>query len=103
MLLIRRLVTGPLIATLTGLFDCSNQMPQDTDPYTQRTDERAMQLQIQELVCYIWDNYLQLWDNVEEIFLMGVGFAYLGVKTLLISRGMPVPAITLEHGLLITL
>lgn len=60
--------------------------PEDTDPFTQRTDERAMQLQIQELVCYIWDNYLQLWDNVEEIFLMGVGFAYLGVKTLLISR-----------------
>ena len=63
-------------------------MAQDTDAFTQKMDERAMQLQIQELVCYIWDNYLQLWDNVDEIFLMGVGFAYLGVKLLLISRGM---------------
>lgn len=42
---------------------------------------------MRELVCYIWDNYLQLYDSVEEIFLMGVGNAYLGVKMLLISRG----------------
>jgi histone deacetylase 6 len=37
-------------------------------------------------MCYIWDNYIQLYDNVEDIFLMGVGNAYLGVKMLLISR-----------------
>lgn len=42
---------------------------------------------MRELVCYIWDNYLQLYDSAPEIFLMGVGNAYLGVKMLLISRG----------------
>ncbi|KAJ4306848.1 Histone deacetylase hda1 [Collariella sp. IMI 366227] len=60
--------------------------PEDTDAYTPRADERALQAQIQELVCYIWDNYLQLYDNVEDIFLMGVGNAYLGIKMLLINR-----------------
>ena len=38
-------------------------------------------------MCYIWDNYLQLYDT-QEIFLMGVGNAYLGIKVLLINRGM---------------
>jgi histone deacetylase 6 len=37
-------------------------------------------------MCYIWDNYLQLYDSVEDIFLMGVGNAYLGIKVLLINR-----------------
>lgn len=49
-------------------------------------NERAMQEQIQTLICYLWDNHLQLYDN-SEIFLMGVGSAYLGVKVLLINRG----------------
>lgn len=53
-----------------------------------KVDERTQQAQIQELMCYIWDNYLQLYDNVDDIFLMGVGNAYLGVKLLLINRGM---------------
>lgn len=38
-------------------------------------------------MCYIWDNYLQIYDNVEELFLMGIGNAYLGIKVLLINRG----------------
>jgi hypothetical protein len=42
---------------------------------------------MQELVCYLWDNYLQLIEGEPEIFLMGVGNAYLGVKLLLINRG----------------
>lgn len=51
-------------------------------------------------MCYIWDNYLQLYDSVEDIFLMGVGNAYLGVKVLLINRRTstppyPEPTITL--------
>lgn len=37
-------------------------------------------------MCYIWDNYLQLYDGVEDIILMGVGNAYLGIKMLLINR-----------------
>ncbi|KAL2135854.1 hypothetical protein VTI74DRAFT_6617 [Chaetomium olivicolor] len=60
--------------------------PEDTDAFTPRADERTLQAQIQELMCYIWDNYLQLYDNVEDIFLMGVGNAYLGIKMLLINR-----------------
>ena len=61
--------------------------PQDVDPYTDATNDKALQAQMRELVCYIWDNYLQLYDSAPEIFLMGVGNAYLGVKMLLISRG----------------
>lgn len=57
------------------------------DPFTPRADERALQAQIQELICYIWDNYLQISEHHEDIFLIGVGSAYLGVKVLLINRG----------------
>jgi len=39
-------------------------------------------------MCYVWDNYLQIYSGVEDIFLMGVGNAYLGIKVLLINRGM---------------
>lgn len=46
-----------------------------------------MQSQIQELVCYIWDNYLQISESAQQIFLLGVGNAYLGVKVLLVNRG----------------
>ncbi|KAK3684282.1 hypothetical protein B0T22DRAFT_273278 [Podospora appendiculata] len=56
------------------------------DSFAPRVDERAMQAQIQELMCYIWDNYLQLYDGAEKIVLMGVGNAYLGIKVLLINR-----------------
>ncbi|KAL2185044.1 histone deacetylase A-like protein [Thermothelomyces heterothallicus CBS 203.75] len=60
--------------------------PEDTDAFIPRADERTLQAQVQELMCYIWDNYLQLYDSVEDIFLMGVGNAYLGIKVLLINR-----------------
>jgi histone deacetylase 6 len=50
-----------------------------------RNPESALQAQVQELMCYLWDNYLQLSD-AEDIFLLGVGNAYLGVKMLLINR-----------------
>ncbi|KAI1178174.1 histone deacetylase [Nemania sp. FL0916] len=59
--------------------------PEDIDALMPRATERALQQQIQELVCYIWDNYLQLYD-VRELFLLGVGDAYLGVKILLTNR-----------------
>ena len=59
---------------------------QDTEAFIPRADERAIQAQVQELMCYIWDNYLQLYDSVDDIFLMGVGNAYLGIKVLLINR-----------------
>lgn len=67
----------------------------DMEPFTPRFEERTLQAQIQELMCYIWDNYLQLYDRLEDIFLMGVGNAYLGVKVLLINRRM---SPTLPHN-----
>lgn len=41
-------------------------------------------------MCYLWDNFLQLYA-ADEIFLMGVGNAYVGVKLLLINRGKTRP------------
>ncbi|KAK4184869.1 histone deacetylase clr3 [Podospora australis] len=61
---------------------------QDTESFTPRVDEKSLQVQLQELMCYIWDNYLQLYEGVEDVFLMGVGNAYLGVKVLLINRNI---------------
>lgn len=65
---------------------------EDMEAFIPGFKERAIQEQMQSLMCYLWDNFLQLSD-AEEIFLMGVGNAYLGVKVLLINRGMsPEPA-----------
>ncbi|KAG6015062.1 hypothetical protein E4U54_004372 [Claviceps lovelessii] len=58
---------------------------EDMDPYIPGYREKALQEQIQQLACYLWDNFLQLYET-DEIFLMGVGNAYLGVKVLLINR-----------------
>lgn len=66
-------------------------MCQDTDHFVSRSPEKIFQAQLQELVCYLWDNYIQLWDNATEVFLVGVGNAYLGVKMLLMGRGMQSP------------
>ncbi|ORY64236.1 histone deacetylase [Pseudomassariella vexata] len=59
--------------------------PEDVDPYIPGANERTLSVQIKELVNYIWDNYLQLYE-AEDIFLLGVGNAYLGVKLLLTER-----------------
>ncbi|OAR01822.1 hypothetical protein LLEC1_00665 [Akanthomyces lecanii] len=58
---------------------------EDMEAFIPGFKERALQEQMQSLICYLWDNFLQLSD-AEEIFLMGVGNAYLGVKMLLINR-----------------
>jgi len=60
--------------------------PEDNDTFTPRPDEKGLQQQMQDLVCYLWDNYLQTYRGIEDLFLMGVGNAYLGVKVLLINR-----------------
>lgn len=44
-----------------------------------------MQDQTREIMCYIWDNYLE--NTRASITLLGVGDAYMGIKQLLISRG----------------
>lgn len=51
-----------------------------------RSSEKYYEAQLQELMCYLWDNYIQPSEEPTEIFLMGVGNAYLGVKTLLVGR-----------------
>lgn len=58
---------------------------QDTDPYLAPSAEDDLQRQVTSLVCYLWDNYIQMYE-APDIFLMGVGEAYLGVKMLLINR-----------------
>lgn len=58
-------------------------------PHISGFKERALQEQMQSLICYLWDNFIQLCD-AENIFLMGVGNAYLGVKVLLLNRGKKV-------------
>ncbi|TVY27665.1 Histone deacetylase [Lachnellula hyalina] len=59
--------------------------PQDEEAYIPRPQEPAKEQQSKELLCYLWDNYLQLNDSA-SLTLMGVGDAYLGIKQLLISR-----------------
>ncbi|KAI0137186.1 hypothetical protein BJ170DRAFT_678041 [Xylariales sp. AK1849] len=59
--------------------------PEDIDSFIQGADEKMLSSQIKELMNYIWDNYVQLFD-AEDLFLMGVGNAYLGVKLLLTER-----------------
>ncbi|KAL1900896.1 Histone deacetylase hda1 [Sporothrix stenoceras] len=65
-----------------------NTQPEDntSESFIPRISEEVMQSQIQELVCYIWDNYLQISESAQQIFLLGVGNAYLGVKVLLVNR-----------------
>ncbi|KAK7414744.1 Histone deacetylase hda1 [Neonectria punicea] len=58
---------------------------EDSDSYIPASKEKALQQQLQSLVCYLWDNYLQLYD-ADDIFVMGVGNSYLGVKVLLLNR-----------------
>ncbi len=60
--------------------------PQDDDQgINERVNEEELQQKITELVCYLWDNYLESYDS-RDIVLMGVGYSYLGVKMLLTSR-----------------
>lgn len=78
------------IANNFGVIDINvphyNTQPEDTEPHIPRMSEEAMQGQIQELVCYIWDNYLQISDAAQQIVVLGIGQAYVGVKMLLVNR-----------------
>ena len=53
---------------------------------TERANEAELAQKINELVCYLWDNYLEGFES-NDIVLMGVGYSYLGVKMLLTGRG----------------
>jgi hypothetical protein len=54
-------------------------------PGANSVNEGKLEAEIMELVCYLWDNYLQLYD-ADEVFIMGVGYAYIGIKLLLLNR-----------------
>jgi histone deacetylase 6 len=57
----------------------------DMEPYVPKSSEPELQMQTKELLCYLWDNYLE--NTKACITLLGIGDAYLGIKQLLISRG----------------
>jgi histone deacetylase 6 len=54
--------------------------------FSPKLNEAELNQQTKDLLCYLWDNYLEGYDS-DCIVLMGVGDAYLGVKQLLTSRG----------------
>ncbi|KAE8447296.1 hypothetical protein EG329_010854 [Mollisiaceae sp. DMI_Dod_QoI] len=56
------------------------------DSYLPKASEILLQNQTKDLLCYIWDNYLELLPNA-SVTLVGVGDAYMGIKQLLTSRG----------------
>lgn len=49
--------------------------------------------QMLTLMPFLWDNYLEL-SAASEIFLLGVGQAYIGIKELLLARGTHTPKFT---------
>ncbi|KAK6583588.1 hypothetical protein PZA11_003318 [Diplocarpon coronariae] len=57
----------------------------DADPYAPKPTESIVAQQTRELLCYLWDNYIEL-NPSASLSLMGVGDAYFGIKQLLISR-----------------
>ncbi|TAQ86404.1 hypothetical protein B7494_g5271 [Chlorociboria aeruginascens] len=57
----------------------------ETTPFKPSMTEMEQQTQMKELLCYLWDNYLEL-APCNNIAFMGVGDAYLGIKQLLLSR-----------------
>lgn len=53
-------------------------------------EDGRLEAEIKELVCYLWDNYIQLYE-ADEVFIMGVGYAYIGIKMLLLNRSEASP------------
>lgn len=59
-------------------------------PYAPGMEDGRLEAEVKELVCYLWDNYIQLYD-AHEVFIMGVGYAYIGIKMLLLNRSEASP------------
>ncbi|KAK2047358.1 histone deacetylase domain-containing protein [Colletotrichum somersetense] len=59
---------------------------EDMDPYSPRTADKDLLNELQELANYLWDNYLQLYEDADDILLVGVGRSYSGVRALLTGR-----------------
>ncbi|ESZ92003.1 hypothetical protein SBOR_7618 [Sclerotinia borealis F-4128] len=78
------------IANDIGVMDINIPLNTDTVPsatgtYPPRPGGSELESQMKDLVCYIWENFIELYDS-DNIILMGVGDAYLGIKQLLTSR-----------------
>ncbi|CZR53652.1 related to histone deacetylase A [Phialocephala subalpina] len=55
------------------------------DGYLPKANESVLANQTKELLCYVWDNWLETIAGA-SVTLVGVGDAYLGIKQLLTSR-----------------
>jgi histone deacetylase 6 len=53
--------------------------------YLEKYTENEITTRTKDIMCYLWDNYLENYDT-QEITLMGVGESYQGVKQLLTNR-----------------
>jgi hypothetical protein len=47
----------------------------------------GLEKQTEFVVTYLWDNYMQFFDDDVDIWLVGIGRAYLGIRALLLNRG----------------
>lgn len=58
----------------------------EEEGFIERPAEMVHRERMKELMCYLWDNYLELHDS-EHVVLMGVGDSYSAVRELLVNRG----------------
>lgn len=58
----------------------------DEEGFIERPAEMIHRERMKELMCFLWDNYLEMHDS-EHIVLMGVGDSYSAVRELLVNRG----------------
>lgn len=67
-----------------------------------KSDRQRLQMKekMRELVCYLWDNYLESYE-ADHIVLVGVGEAVGAVKELLISRGSCSHFVSLSYSTVI--
>lgn len=86
-ILLTHLYSTPVLLLISDVesfaYNCSLQ---DVNfSFTPPYDEVLLSAQTKELLCYLWDNYLETYA-VDQIVLMGVGDSYCGIKDLLTSR-----------------
>ncbi|RDW95348.1 hypothetical protein BP5796_01111 [Coleophoma crateriformis] len=58
----------------------------DDRNHASHSSEAVLEIQMKELLLYLWDNYLSIAPAGTPIIVMGVGASYLGIKQLLLSR-----------------
>lgn len=60
---------------------------------TKPIDLDELHEQTRDLLCYVWDNYLEI-NPAAHVSILSVGDSYTGVKQLLSSRSMPLPLLS---------